>query len=94
MTSISSGSKQVEAAHIDYERASPIGSDLEPTTTIRRRREAPELVRDLTSAERMELEKRLVRKIDFRLLPMVVLMVCLVFTAHLGSRMLTSCSTS
>lgn len=38
-----------------------------------RQLEAPELVRNLTTDERFALEKRLVRKIDFRLLPMIIL---------------------
>ncbi|MCJ1233596.1 hypothetical protein MMC14_001554 [Varicellaria rhodocarpa] len=47
---------------------------LEQTTTTRRKREAPELVRNLSSEERERLERALVRKIDFRLLPMIILM--------------------
>ncbi|CAK4031172.1 MFS general substrate transporter [Lecanosticta acicola] len=39
--------------------------------------EAPELVRNLTPEERVKLEKRLVRKIDFRLLPAVIIMYIL-----------------
>ena len=35
---------------------------------------APELVRALTSDERRVLERRLIRKIDLRLLPMLILM--------------------
>ena len=40
----------------------------------RRRREAPPLVRDLAPQERARLEKVLVKKIDLRLLPMLILM--------------------
>lgn len=36
--------------------------------------EAPELVRDLSPEERHELEAKLKRKIDLRLMPMVILM--------------------
>lgn len=36
--------------------------------------EVPELLRDLTPEERAAMEKKLVRKIDLRLLPMLVLM--------------------
>ena len=36
--------------------------------------EAPELVRNLTAEERIKLEKKLVRKIDLRLLPPVIIM--------------------
>ncbi|KAL9046424.1 MAG: hypothetical protein Q9214_000736 [Letrouitia sp. 1 TL-2023] len=45
-----------------------------PTSSVRRKREAPPLVRDLTPEEREHLEKRLVRKIDFCLLPMLIIM--------------------
>lgn len=44
-----------------------------PTTTCTKR-EPPELVRNLSSKERQRLEKALVRRIDFRLLPMIILM--------------------
>ncbi|KAK4690228.1 MFS transporter, ACS family, pantothenate transporter, partial [Lecanoromycetidae sp. Uapishka_2] len=44
-----------------------------PTTT-RSKRQPPELVRDLAPEERVNLEKKLVRKIDTRLLPMIILM--------------------
>lgn len=37
----------------------------------------PELVRNMTAEERKEAEKRLVRKIDLRLLPMIILMYIL-----------------
>ena len=47
---------------------------LEASVTVRRKREAPPLVKDLTSEERHGLELALVRKIDLRLLPMIVLM--------------------
>lgn len=43
--------------------------DLRPRRTF----EAPELIRNLTVEERVKLEAKLVRKIDFRLLPMVIL---------------------
>ena len=60
----------------DKEITQHISSDygLEQTTTARRKREAPELVRNLSSEERDRLERALVRKIDFRLLPMIILM--------------------
>jgi len=56
------------ANHVEDENS------LEASTTIRRRREAPELVKDLTPGQRFELERALVRKIDLRFLPMIVLM--------------------
>ena len=43
-------------------------------TSTRSRREPPELVKGLSLEERQRLETALVRKIDFRLLPMIVLM--------------------
>lgn len=39
--------------------------------------EAPELVRNMSPEERAHAEKMLVRKIDFRLMPMLVLMYIL-----------------
>ena len=50
---------------------------LDHTGTSRRRREAPPLVRDLSTEERARLERALVRKIDLRLLPMIILMYIL-----------------
>ena len=44
-----------------------------PATT-RSRREPPELVKNLSTEERQHLETALVRKIDFRLLPMIIIM--------------------
>ena len=42
--------------------------------TARIRREPPPLIKDLSSEDRRRLELALVRKIDFRLLPMIILM--------------------
>ena len=50
---------------------------LDDPGTARRRREAPPLVRDLSHEERARLERALVRKIDLRLLPMIILMYIL-----------------
>jgi MFS family permease len=44
-----------------------------PTAT-RSKRQPPELIRDLSPEERAGLEKKLIRKIDTRLLPMIILM--------------------
>ena len=49
-------------------------TSLDKSTTTRTKRQPPELVRDLSPEERQRLEKALVRKIDFRLLPMIILM--------------------
>lgn len=43
-------------------------------TTTRTRMEAPELVRAMSPEQRAHAEKKLVRKIDFRLMPMLILM--------------------
>ena len=48
-----------------------------PTKT-RTRRQPPELVRNLSSEERARLERNLTRKIDLRLLPMIILMYIMV----------------
>lgn len=40
----------------------------------RTKRQPPELVRNLTPEERVNLERALTRKIDIRLLPMLILM--------------------
>ncbi|KAL8870518.1 MAG: hypothetical protein Q9174_003454 [Haloplaca sp. 1 TL-2023] len=51
-------------------------SDTSPTgyPNAKRRREAPPLVRDLSPEERARLESVLVKKIDLRLLPMLIIM--------------------
>lgn len=41
-----------------------------------RRDQVPQSLRNLTPEERQRAEKALVRRIDLRLLPMLVLMVC------------------
>lgn len=60
--------QKYKADHVDDD------GSLEASTSVRRKREAPPLVKDLTPEERAGLERALVRKIDFRLLPMIVLM--------------------
>ncbi|KAL8911690.1 MAG: hypothetical protein Q9171_003180 [Xanthocarpia ochracea] len=47
---------------------------IEAAEPVRRRHEAPPLVRELTPEERACLEKALVKKIDLRLLPMLIIM--------------------
>ena len=39
--------------------------------------QAPDVILNMTATQRAELEKKLVRKIDFRLLPMIVIMYIL-----------------
>jgi hypothetical protein len=55
------------AAHID-------DGTVENARPPRRALQAPELVQKWSAEERIAAEKRLVRKVDFRLLPMVILM--------------------
>ncbi|MCJ1252059.1 hypothetical protein MMC30_009297 [Trapelia coarctata] len=63
---------------IDNKPAGDDVSDLGPTRTLTgRRREAPPLVKGLSQDERRRLERALVRKIDFRLMPMIILMYIL-----------------
>lgn len=48
--------------------------------------EAPPLVRDLSPADRERLEKTLVRKIDFRLLPAVIIMYIMNYLDRVSTR--------
>jgi hypothetical protein len=63
---------KIDAKHID-DRDSPTGSGVEVRTQTRTL-EAPEWIRDLSPEERINIEGKLKRKIDLRLLPMVILM--------------------
>lgn len=49
--------------------------------------EAPPLVRDLSPADRERLEKKLVRKIDFRLLPAVIIMYIMNYLDRVSTSM-------
>lgn len=53
-----------------FDEIEAVQDAVKPSRTL----ETPPLVRDLSPADRERLEKRLVRKIDFRLLPPVILM--------------------
>lgn len=53
-----------------FDEIEAVQDAVKPSRTL----EAPPLVRDLSPADRERLEKSLVRKIDFRLLPPVILM--------------------
>ncbi|KAL8767204.1 MAG: hypothetical protein Q9209_006209 [Squamulea sp. 1 TL-2023] len=64
------GDDKLDVEHISNTSLDPTDA-AQPT---QRRREAPALVRDLTPEERARLEKALVKKIDLRLLPMLILM--------------------
>lgn len=50
--------------------------------------EAPELIRNLSPEERVRLEKKLTRKIDFRLLPAVIIMYILNYLDRVSRRAL------
>ncbi|PQE04963.1 pantothenate transporter liz1 protein [Rutstroemia sp. NJR-2017a BBW] len=65
---------KIDAKHIDdRDRDSPSGSGV-GVRTATRTLEAPEWIRDLSPEERIDIEGKLKRKIDLRLLPMVILM--------------------
>lgn len=64
------GDQKPEPEHLSETSIDPTTN--EPST--RRRHEAPPLVRDLAPEERARLEKKLVQKIDLRLLPMLIIM--------------------
>jgi hypothetical protein len=60
--------------HVDSDKQPPSYVQDTPTDGIRRAIVPPPLVAAMTPERRAEAEKSLVRKIDFRLLPMIVLM--------------------
>ena len=66
----------VERSSDDVNKTADHISDkyLEDAATTRTKREPPPLVRDLSPEERQRLETALVRKIDFRLLPSIIIM--------------------
>ena len=49
----------------------------EDTASVHTKAQAPELIRDLPEGEYLRLEKKLVRRIDMRLLPPLVIMYIL-----------------
>ena len=55
---------------------------LKPTRTF----QAPEFIRKWSPEQRLETEKRLVRKIDLRLLPMIILMYILNYIDRVSAR--------
>ncbi|KAL8652600.1 MAG: hypothetical protein Q9210_002586 [Variospora velana] len=59
-----------EPEHLSNTSNDPDSND----PSVRKRREAPPLVRDLAPEERDRLERALVKKIDLRLLPMLIIM--------------------
>ena len=59
-----SDSAEIDKNHVEH------GLSRAPTS----RREPPSLIKDLSAEARAELERKLVRKIDLRLMPMIILM--------------------
>lgn len=62
------------ATHISHTSTDKPGIELEGGNPARRVIVAPQWIRDLTPEQRVEIENKLKTKIDFRLLPMVILM--------------------
>jgi hypothetical protein len=58
--------------HIDGDKSSPV--DAANTAAPARVFQAPEFIRNMTAEERIAIENRLRRKIDIRLMPMIVIM--------------------
>ena len=63
MNSAEHGQKNGQTQHLD-----------QTSTNASRTFQPPEIIRNMSPEERRALEKKLIRKIDFRLLPMIVLM--------------------
>lgn len=59
-------------------------SEIPPVLTTSRKFEPPEFVRNLSREERNVLEAKLKRKIDLRLLPMIVLMYIMNYLDRVG----------
>jgi hypothetical protein len=71
---IDSGSEgKGQGHHVDAKDSPDAAVSLRPTRTF----EAPEFIRNMTPEERQVVEGRLRRKIDLRLMPMIVLMYIL-----------------
>jgi hypothetical protein len=63
-----------QSHHVDRkDLAGPPAVSLRPARTF----EAPEFIRNMTPEERHAIESKLKRKIDFRLMPMIILMYIL-----------------
>jgi hypothetical protein len=78
LSNVSTSGKNETGAHYVDNIVSPYGeekdgsNELKPTST--RRSEIPDTIKNLSPEERKVAEKKLLRRIDFRLLPMLVLM--------------------
>lgn len=75
---IESGSdSKAQTQHVDDKKAyiPTFSSHIPPVEAARTRTlEAPEFIRNMSLEQRQSIENRLRKKIDFRLLPMIVLM--------------------
>ncbi|RDW79887.1 MFS general substrate transporter-45 [Coleophoma cylindrospora] len=67
-------SEHIDNGTVDKDYVPTYSSHIAPVLTASRKFEPPELVRNMTPEMRIELEAKLKRKIDLRLLPMIVLM--------------------
>ncbi|KAK2603668.1 hypothetical protein QQS21_004141 [Conoideocrella luteorostrata] len=73
----SGGEVAPAASHISTDIIRPTDSADEPAKDSQRRFQPPEVIRHLTHEERQHLEKALLRKIDIRILPMIIIMYIL-----------------
>ena len=62
-----------QSHHVDAKDGTLPATSIRPTRTF----EAPEFIRNMTPEERKSVEAKLKRKIDFRLMPMIILMYIL-----------------
>lgn len=67
-------SEHIDNGSSDKTYVPTVSSQIAPVVTTSRKFEPPVLVRNMSPEIRIELEARLKRKIDLRLLPMIVLM--------------------
>jgi hypothetical protein len=83
-----SDAERVSSSHDDSKsvKGDTAGNVADLAQAVARGLQPPEIIARLTPDQRLELEKRLVRKIDYRLLPMIILMCeWLCFKATLGA---------
>ena len=69
---------KIDTDHVAHPGLEPVNSCDKPTDVdVRPDFQPPEILRNMSPEERDDLEKKLLRKIDLRLLPMIVLMYIL-----------------
>jgi len=72
---LESGSEKEQTKYVDeQEHAKHADENALPPTISRRVFQAPEFIRNMSPEERATIESRLKRKIDARLMPMIILM--------------------